>query len=250
MRPLPFWAALACALLTCAGAAGKSPRHYKIKYPATDGPVLTRDQVEKRLVERGDSMFFYRGEPFTGILLDTANNTGWPIMGWYRDGDANGPFLGFFDEQRTHIRFAAYQKNGKREGEYFHWHENGTLSFHCRLHEGKLTGKRYCYHRDGTLWHIHHYKNDKEHGIYTEWYGPWQKESECRYRDGKRDGYYRGWSRSGRLKIEGRHVQDVRQGEWTQYNEDGTVRVSSIYKDGAAVMKGKKHPDPQKPARK
>ncbi len=51
--------------------------------------------------------------------------------------------------------------NGKQEGEYKEYYENGKLSFGCQYKKGKLTGEIKYFDEDEKLYSILQYENDQ-----------------------------------------------------------------------------------------
>jgi len=68
--------------------------------------------------------------------------------------------------------------NGKKEGVWKRWYENGLLSYEC------------CY------------KNNKLDGVQTSWYNNGRKRYKWEYKDDNLDGISKGWDRNGQFKYE------------------------------------------------
>ena len=105
---------------------------------------------------------------------------------------------------------------GRREGPWTEFWENGEVLMSGRYRDGKREGEWSFYYDDGSL------------------------RSRGRYVGGLRDGLWRGYYPGGAaLRSEGRHSAEQggeRVGLWTQYYENGAIRERGSYERG--VMQG------------
>jgi antitoxin component YwqK of YwqJK toxin-antitoxin module len=101
--------------------------------------------------------------------------------------------------------------NGKVNGEYKIWCDNGQL------------GGQYFY-KDGLL-----------NGEYKQWYKNGQPFIHCTYKDGERDGEYKMWYNNGQLREHCFHKNGWLDGESKEWYENGQLRVSHFHKDGEVL---------------
>tara|TARA_Y100001933_G_C18734443_1_gene453104 strand:+ start:224 stop:694 length:471 start_codon:yes stop_codon:yes gene_type:complete len=97
--------------------------------------------------------------------------------------------------------------NGKREGRWTFWYENGQL-----------------------LSRINH-KNGKREGLYERYYESGQVKVREYYKNGEWDGLYEWYYESGQLEMRGHHSNGKRVGKEEYYNEDGTPLTCREYRE-------------------
>ena len=90
-------------------------------------------------------------------------------------------------------------KNGKKDGLWTWWYENGQKE------------------SEGT------YKDDKLEGLSTNWYENGQKWYELTNKDGEFDGLYTNWYENGKKRFEGTYKDGELISE-KYWNEDGSVK--------------------------
>ncbi len=87
-------------------------------------------------------------------------------------------------EIKSQIKYFIF--NGKREGEYKEYHENGQLKKICNYSNDKKEGKYKQYYKNGKIYIICNYKNAKIEGIYKECYENIEIEIICNFKNGER----------------------------------------------------------------
>ena len=92
--------------------------------------------------------------------------------------------------------------NGKKEGVWKGWRENGQLKYEECYKDGKEDGVCKCWHDNGKLSYEGCYKDGKKNGIMKWWYDNGQIKHKVCYKDGKMDGVHKGWFRCGQLSYE------------------------------------------------
>jgi Uncharacterized protein conserved in bacteria len=172
-------------------------------------------------VEEINDIYYYKSttELFTGILQDTANITGDYMRIHLVNGIADGFFEGFYDEERTVLKWRVLFVDGAKEGEYIYYFEDGSIGFIANMKANKLHGVRYCYYETGELWHIHHYRKDKEHGKTITYNKSGQLTEIVRYKKGLKHGKYEKFYENGSLKQKGRFRKDKPKGRFREYDE-------------------------------
>ena len=104
-------------------------------------------------------------------------------------------------------------KDGKRDGPYFSYGDNGQLYEKGTYKDGKKLGLWVRYHQNGQLW-------DKG-----------------TYKDGKEEGYWVRYHENGRLWWKVTYKDGELDGRWVSYNKDGTMNkiYSGTWRDGVRV---------------
>ena len=91
-------------------------------------------------------------------------------------------------EEVTDSKYKAHwfeDENGKKQGEYRSWWDNGTLKEHCFLKDGELQGEYRSWCENGTLKEHCFFKDGKLQGEYKEWYDNGTLGLHCFFKDGK-----------------------------------------------------------------
>ena len=135
---------------------------------------LVFDDLEER-----DGHFYrkFSDVPFTG------ETTG-RLQGTFKDGKRDGPWFWFYDNGQLGRKGTF--KDGRQEGPYVSYHDNGQLDSKVSYKDGKMDGPRVSYHENGQLFFKETYKDGKKHG-------PW----EGYHKDGTVDEKWTGTFKNG-----------------------------------------------------
>jgi antitoxin component YwqK of YwqJK toxin-antitoxin module len=119
-------------------------------------------------------------------------------------------------------------KNGKTEGKWTYWHDNGKKSTEVIYKDGKQDG-------NWTEWHDNGQKSmEYKDGKRTYWHKNGKKSSEGLEKDGKRHGKWTYWYDNGKKWMEGLEKDGKRHGKWTEWYETG-AREETTYKDDEQI---------------
>ena len=104
-------------------------------------------------------------------------------------------------------------KNGKFDGPWDRYHDNGKLKEKGTYRNGKEEGPWVRYHKNGQLWDKGSYKDGKEEGPWVRYHENGRLWWIVTYKDGELDG------------------------RWVSYNKDGTMNkiYSGTWEDGVRV---------------
>jgi antitoxin component YwqK of YwqJK toxin-antitoxin module len=122
--------------------------------------------------------------------------------------------------------------NGKRDGLYTQWYENGQKKWEGTYKDGKIVEEwtfYYDYYENGQKKWEGTYKDGKLNGLSTEWHENGQKKKEGTYKDGKKDVLWTFWNKNGQKIREGTAKDGKPYGKWTYFNEDGSVKEVKEY---------------------
>ncbi|MDB4598118.1 hypothetical protein OAI40_02765 [Candidatus Pseudothioglobus singularis] len=118
------------------------------------------------------------------------------------------------NEIETH-RYASGQKlseglwmNGKKEGVWTEWYENGQI----KSQES--------------------YKENVWHGKHNYWYESGQKLKESIDINGLYEGLWVTWHENGQKWEQGNYRKEKKEGLWTKWDENGQITSQENYKDG------------------
>ena len=73
----------------------------------------------------------------------------------------NGIIQTYYYEINIRLWYGYFTFNGKREGEYKEYYNNGQLCMICNYKNNKIEGECKEYYKNGKLELMHNYKNDK-----------------------------------------------------------------------------------------
>lgn len=102
------------------------------------------------------------------------------------NGKFDGKYESWYDNGKPQI-YTTY-KDGEREGEFKRWYENGQLESHSFYKDGKLHGEYKKWHTNGQPHIDCTYKESKLHGEYKQWFDNGQLWENCFYEDGLLNG--------------------------------------------------------------
>jgi hypothetical protein len=81
--------------------------------------------------------------PFTGEVTGLE-------QGAFKDGKREGPWVRYFDNGQ--LAFKGTFKDGKREGPWVFYYDNGQLESEGTYKDGKADGPWIAFNEDGTVW--------------------------------------------------------------------------------------------------
>ncbi|MAD11452.1 MAG: hypothetical protein CMC04_01855 [Flavobacteriaceae bacterium] len=109
--------------------------------------------------------------------------------GLYYEKNSDVPFTGnilwYAYKDKNIITIKVSYKDGKREGEYLEYYENGQLRFKRNYKDGKLEGEYLIYYESGQLKKKNNYKNGKRDGENIHYWENGQLYKTEIYKDGE-----------------------------------------------------------------
>ena len=116
---------------------------------------------------------------------------------------------------------------------------NGEVKgiFQGRLKNGKEEGLWVKYHDNGQLWSKGEYKNGKKEGSWVLYWDNGQLHDTGEYKNGKKEGPWVAYWSNGGLYFRGDFKNGNREGPWVWYGENGDPweDISGVYKDGVQI---------------
>lgn len=151
-------------------------------------------------------LYTYKSEPYTGKVIDTTK--------------AGRVLLSFSCE------------NGRIEGDYFEYHENGYLSFQVKYIKGLKEGKATSYYLNGKIFKIETYLGNQLTGPYKEYYNNGNLKVSGNFLNWKRDGLWEEFYENGTRKSKGTYSNDHQIGYWEYYYSTGNIHICGNFEDG------------------
>ena len=115
-------------------------------------------------------------------------------------------------------------KNGKQDGKWTYWWENGQKGAEETYKNGEFDGKSTSWHENGQKMMEGNWKNGKPwDGKQILWHQNGQKQSELTIKDGEYDGKWTAWYENGQKELEG-IFKDGEVIEASAWDEDGNMK--------------------------
>jgi antitoxin component YwqK of YwqJK toxin-antitoxin module len=93
-------------------------------------------------------------------------------------------------------------RDGRKDGTWFEWDDNGILRVAQDYRDGVLHGRRTVWNSDGNRWREFSYVGGQLEGEFSEWHENGELKATGLYRDGHKDGRWLAWDGEGRLSEE------------------------------------------------
>ncbi|TGN17715.1 membrane-binding protein [Leptospira idonii] len=133
-----------------------------------------------------DSVYFYQGVPFTGIMksvhpngiirvtemkegkedgrtYDTYLNGQLAAEYFYRNGKSIGVHKGWYEDGKPRFEFS-YDEEGLSDGDHWEWHEEGNPYRYGRFEKGNLIGQK-VWRKDGKIFANYSYTSERLYGV-------------------------------------------------------------------------------------
>lgn len=129
----------------------------------------------------------------------------------YKGKKEHGKTLYFYHSPNT-VEIEVEMKNGKRNGEFRRYFNNGLLDTYCV------------------------YKNDSIEGVEVMFLANGCKSQETTYLHGRKNGPHKAYHLNGSVKLEGGFQNDLFEGPWTYYDERGVLVGEGEFHDGTGEV--------------
>ncbi|SNW62681.1 Hypothetical protein ORPV_777 [Orpheovirus IHUMI-LCC2] len=158
----------------------------------------------------------------------------------YKNGIANGKCYCYkYDEYGDKIITDVYRKlDGKLEGKYRKYYDNGNKKEIIKYSNNKINGKKRTYHHNGIRRSTTIYYYDKKHGKYVKYGKKGNIVKEGRYFDGNKDGRWITYhTNANGIKSIYKYKNGIKHGIYTTYypslvEGNGNLRRKGKYKNG------------------
>jgi antitoxin component YwqK of YwqJK toxin-antitoxin module len=125
--------------------------------------------------------------------------------------------------------------DGKKEGEYIKYYENGEINEIRQYVNNKLNGAFTAYFIDKQLLESCYYVDDKRHGEYKRYYDNGQLLAIYDYVNNKLHGEYTSYFINGAIFQLINYNYGTREGLHKKYNEDGDIKEFCYYANGEKI---------------
>ena len=128
--------------------------------------------------------------------------------------------------------FAAVFGDGKKEGPYEYYYENGQLKRKTFFINDKIDGPYEEYYNNGQLKIKTAFKQGKYHGALEMYFKDGQLQGKGALINGEYDGTLEKYYKNGQLKRKLTFKNGVQHGPYEGYFENGQLRIKTTYQDG------------------
>jgi len=142
------------------------------------------------------------------------------------NGKANGNWK-FYDENGVLLR-ESYFVNDELNGEYKEYHSNGQINSTGRLESGKANGKWKYFNENGTLIQESYWENDLRSGKTKYYYDNGNLKENTLWENGVLTGEAKFYLKSGKPQTFGQYKNGKKDGNWMYHDESG-VLDSEVY---------------------
>ena len=203
--------------------------------PETFGKILENAQDIKELRiggEQKDELVYNpkSGTPCTGWIKKMYHRGQVRSLFSVKEGKKDGFWTSWHENGQKWVEMN--YKEGNLHGSEIHWRENGQKISETNYKEGKLHGPQIHWRENGQKRSETHYANGQKHGSEIHWREDGNKELETEYRDGKQHGLTTEWHMNGQKKRESNFEDNELDGISISWDKDGRQKYRIEYKDG------------------
>ncbi len=122
-----------------------------------------------------------------------------------------------------------FDDEGRRNGEWLFYYDNGILREKTFYEKDKASGKSYSWYDNGLSYKFTTYTNDEEDGESTSYFYNGMLRSVIKYQAGKKEGKAKYYNVNGYVKTVTLYSNDLQDGEEVVYHADGTLQSKLNY---------------------
>ena len=195
-------------------SGSRKPSYESLSLPLSHADV---EQLLKEAVDFGSLEERAAGPEASDLFFQNDE----PYSGWVRIMYESGQV-----EELTRL------KDGKEDGPWTTWHQNGQKASEGTFKDGKLDGLVTMWDTTGKKHEESTYEAGELHGPSTSWWPDGKKSAESTYQAGGLHGPAKSWYENGQKKSESTYREGKRDGLRTYWHESGRKQAEGTYKDG------------------
>lgn len=213
---------------------GKSITYYE------NGNIETEGNYENGRKE-GKSIFYYENGLGSIVRLyhnDILLNQTWNIFSNSNDFYLQPNFrtekwtVFLYDIQGKNKKKEIHYFNGKEEGKYIEYYENGNIKEERNYENGKEEGKYISYHENGNIWEVGNYENGMRVGDFISYFDDGVIKGKRYFLNDKLEGKVIDYWYNGNIYLESNYVNGILEGKYNRYYENGNVEFEGEYVNG------------------
>jgi antitoxin component YwqK of YwqJK toxin-antitoxin module len=121
------------------------------------------------------------------------------------------------------------------DDEYIKYSVEGNKELQCTIKNGKLDGKYMSWYDNGEPFEICMYKEGELHGKYMKWNINGQPWVYSNYKEGKLDGEFKMFYNNGILSEHFHYENGLLHGDYKLFHENGELHKHRIYEKGEVI---------------
>ena len=153
----------------------------------------------------------------------------------------NGSYASFYDDGAK--KECGLYVNGRKEGVWLSFFQNGNVSTRILYHEGLKNGKYEEYFEDGKLKVTGNYQLDTAEGAWTRFFPSQRVQIIDTFSNDMPNGIHQSFFENGNLESEGRLLKNERVGEWIYNNNHGMMVEKTVYRIDGNILSDTKYWD-------
>ena len=169
----------------------------------------------------------FSDEIVNGKVFQMFDNTKIPL-GKMKDGKKEGKWMVWNDNGTK--KYEINYNNGLKNGLVIEWYDNGQKKSEETYKNNKRNGLSSGWFESGEKLRKINFSNDKKEGLSTQWYKSGQKQVEGTLKGGI--GFFKMWYESGEKSSEGTFKNFIKDGLWTEWSKTGQKKSEENFKDG------------------
>lgn len=165
----------------------------------------SQKQIKSSQIEERAGVFYMinSNKPFTGKIVDCYDN--------------------------GKIKFEGNYLNGKKEGIFITWSEEGYKASELSYKNGKLSGLSTRFYNNRQKAGEENYVDGQKNGLYTTWHENGNKSGEGNFKNDSPEGLWTFWYPNGKKAREGNYLNGSPVGVHTFWDEEGNVTSKDSY---------------------
>jgi antitoxin component YwqK of YwqJK toxin-antitoxin module len=146
-----------------------------------------------------------------------------------KNGKLNGPFKSYHENGQ--LKKIGSYLNGKGNGLFKEYFEDGSLKNEYSMKDDVNNGDYKTYYENGQLKKIGSYLNGKGNGLFKEYFEDGILEIEYSMKNGRLNGPFKLYYENGNIQKSGSYLNDKDNGLFKKYNEEGMLEIEYSMKD-------------------
>lgn len=171
------------------------------------------------------------GVPIKRHVIKYPNGLFQKIACYNEHGDLLKPIEEYHENGQIHKRYSL-DKEGKREGPYLAWTDEGSLICEYIYKKGVFDGVQKEFFPSGQSKTLAHYQMGKQNGLFEQWYENGTRKILAHMVDDQKDGEYKTWYENGQLEVLENYVKGALAKNSKSWYANGQLKQFNQYKEG------------------
>jgi antitoxin component YwqK of YwqJK toxin-antitoxin module len=194
-------------------------------------PRIIKRRVKTEELQNINDVFYFNNKPYTGTSIDLfPDKSRMQELEWV-NGLLDGTKTEYF-KGGVLVRTKLHFKEGKRNGPFVFYHENGKVKLVGKYTNDLLDSTVNSFYDNGNPKYTHNYAMGVQVGESITYYKNGNVEQKVSLKNEKPHGTMLSYYEAGNLRLESTYDEGVRDGRFLRYHLTGIMAEESYYKDG------------------